>query len=84
MIDANVDADDQRAYGSIGKQRRCAAVAESRICMVFGVPPLIVYAYVGLLRATYAESQGGVGGFLGRDHHRQRLKSSATSGRGTC
>ena len=30
------------------------SVAESRICMVFGVPPLIVYAYVGLLRATYA------------------------------
>lgn len=30
------------------------SVAESRICMVFGVPPLIVYAYVGLLRATYS------------------------------
>lgn len=30
------------------------AVAESRICMVFGVPPLIVYAYVGLMRATYS------------------------------
>lgn len=30
------------------------SVAESRICMVFNVPPLIVYAYVGLLRATYS------------------------------
>lgn len=30
------------------------SIAESRICMVFGVPPLIVYAYVGLLRATYS------------------------------
>jgi HK97 family phage portal protein len=29
-------------------------VAESRTCMVFGVPPLIIYAYVGLMRATYA------------------------------
>jgi HK97 family phage portal protein len=28
--------------------------AESRICMLFGVPPLIIYAYVGLLRATYS------------------------------
>lgn len=30
------------------------SLTESRICMVFGVPPLIVYAYVGLLRATYS------------------------------
>jgi HK97 family phage portal protein len=29
-------------------------VAESRICMVFKVPPLIVYAFVGLMRATYS------------------------------
>jgi HK97 family phage portal protein len=29
-------------------------ITESRICMVSGVPPLIVYAYVGLLRATYS------------------------------
>jgi phage portal protein BeeE len=29
-------------------------VAESRICMVYGVPPLIIYAYVGLMRATYS------------------------------
>jgi HK97 family phage portal protein len=30
------------------------SVSESRVCMVFGVPPLIVYAYVGLIRATYS------------------------------
>lgn len=29
-------------------------VAESRICMVFGVPPLIIYAYIGLLKANYS------------------------------
>jgi HK97 family phage portal protein len=29
-------------------------VAESRICMVYRVPPLIIYAYVGLMRATYS------------------------------
>jgi HK97 family phage portal protein len=29
-------------------------LTESRICAPFGVPPLIVYAYVGLLRATYS------------------------------
>jgi HK97 family phage portal protein len=33
------------------------SVSESRICMVFGVPPLIVYAYVGLIRATYSNLQ---------------------------
>jgi HK97 family phage portal protein len=27
---------------------------ETRICMCFGVPPLIVYAYAGLLKATYS------------------------------
>jgi HK97 family phage portal protein len=26
-------------------------VAESRICMVFGVPPLVIYAYIGMLRS---------------------------------
>ena len=39
------------------------SVAESRICMVFGVPPLIVYAYVGLLRATYSNLDAAWDGF---------------------
>ena len=30
------------------------SVAEARIAMVFNVPPLIIYAYVGLLHATYS------------------------------
>lgn len=30
------------------------SIAESRACMVFRVPPLIIYAYVGLMRATYS------------------------------
>ena len=29
-------------------------ITESRICMGYHVPPLIVYAYVGLMRATYS------------------------------
>jgi len=39
------------------------SVSESRICMVFGVPPLIVYAYVGLLRATYSNLKEAWAGF---------------------
>ena len=39
------------------------SVAESRVCMVFGVPPLIVYAYVGLLRATYSNLKEAWAGF---------------------
>jgi HK97 family phage portal protein len=27
---------------------------ETRVCMVFGVPPLIIYAFAGLKRATYS------------------------------
>lgn len=38
-------------------------VSESRICMAFGVPPLLVYAYVGLLRATYSNLQEARAGF---------------------
>lgn len=29
-------------------------LVETRICAPFGVPPLLVYAYIGLLRATYS------------------------------
>lgn len=39
------------------------SVAESRICMVFKVPPIIVYAYVGLLRATYSNLKEAWAGF---------------------
>jgi len=39
------------------------SVAEARICMTFGVPPLIVYAYVGLLRATYSNLKEAWAGF---------------------
>lgn len=52
--------DDNADYQAIGSDLDKLAsitlrmVAESRICMPFGVPPLIVYAYVGLLRATYS------------------------------
>ena len=59
-------------YGSIG-ERTLRGVAESRICMVFGVPPLIVYAYVGLLRATYAISRRR-GRVSGTRPCRRRLK----------
>ena len=38
-------------------------VAESRICMVLGVPPLIVYAYVGLMRSTYSNLKEAWSGF---------------------
>lgn len=37
--------------------------SEARVCMAFGVPPLIVYAYVGLLRATYSNLKEAWRGF---------------------
>ena len=52
--------DDNASYEKVGvdldqlSSQQMRMVAESRICMAFGVPPLIVYAYVGLLRATYS------------------------------
>ncbi len=63
ILDANVD------YQEIGSpidkihSEVLRSVAESRICMVFGVPPLIVYAYVGLIRATYSNLKEAWAGF---------------------
>lgn len=39
------------------------SVTESRICMAFRVPPLIIYSYSGLLRATYANLPAAYRGF---------------------
>lgn len=52
--------DDNADYQRIGSllneldSESIRGLTESRICAPFGVPPLIVYAYVGLLRATYS------------------------------
>lgn len=63
VLDVNSDV---REVGSKLDQlasQTLRSVSESRICMVFGVPPLIVYAYVGLLRATYANLGEAWAGF---------------------
>lgn len=36
---------------------------ETRACMVFGVPPLIIYAFAGLKRATYSNLKEALPGF---------------------
>lgn len=36
---------------------------ETRVCMVFGVPPLIIYAFAGLKRATYSNLKEAWAGF---------------------
>jgi HK97 family phage portal protein len=61
--------DDNADYQAIGaKLNELSAdtirmTTESRIAMVFGVPPLIVYAYVGLMRATYSNLKEAYKGF---------------------
>jgi HK97 family phage portal protein len=54
ILDTNVEWQETGATLDKLQSQTLRSVAESRICMVFGVPPLIVYAYVGLLRATYS------------------------------
>lgn len=54
ILDVNVEWQETGATLDKLQSQTLRSVAESRICMVFGVPPLIVYAYVGLLRATYS------------------------------
>jgi HK97 family phage portal protein len=54
ILDSNVEYQQTGSKLDELQSQTLRSVAESRICMVFGVPPLIVYAYVGLLRATYS------------------------------
>lgn len=54
ILDSNVEFQQTGSKLDELQSQTLRSVAESRICMVFGVPPLIVYAYVGLLRATYS------------------------------
>lgn len=54
ILDSNVEYQQTGSKLDELSSQTLRSVAESRICMVFGVPPLIVYAYVGLLRATYS------------------------------
>lgn len=52
--------DENAEYQKIGSgleqldSETLRGVAESRISMVFQVPPLIIYSYIGLTRATYS------------------------------
>jgi hypothetical protein len=61
--------DDNADYEQIGSSletldsETLRSFSESRVCMVFDVPPLIVYAYVGLLRATYSNLREAWAGF---------------------
>ncbi len=63
VLDGEVDF--QEIGGQLDKLHSptLRSVAEARICMTFGVPPLIVYAYVGLLRATYSNLRDAWAGF---------------------
>lgn len=63
VLDANADYQEIGAPLDKLSSQTLRSIAESRICMVFGVPPLIVYAYVGLLRATYSNLKEAWGGF---------------------
>lgn len=54
VLDDNADYQKTGAYLNELASETIVGIFESRICQAFGVPPLIIYAYVGLMRATYA------------------------------
>lgn len=54
VLDENADYEKIGSSLNELSSQEIRGITESRICMTFGVPPLIVYAYVGLLRATYS------------------------------
>ena len=61
--------DDNAEYQQLGSglesldSATLRSFTESRVCMVFDVPPLIIYAYVGLLRSTYSNLKEAWAGF---------------------
>jgi HK97 family phage portal protein len=61
--------DDNADYQKVGanldeiSSEAIRSFTESRLAMAFDVPPLIIYAYVGLLRATYDNLKGAWQGF---------------------
>jgi len=63
VLDINSDVKEVGSKLDQLASQTLRSVSESRICMVFGVPPLIVYAYVGLLRATYSNLKEAWAGF---------------------
>jgi HK97 family phage portal protein len=63
VLDVNSDVKEVGSKLDQLASQTLRSVSESRICMVFGVPPLIVYAYVGLLRATYSNLKEAWAGF---------------------
>lgn len=63
VLDAGVDYQEIGARLDSLQSDVLRQVTESRICMVFRVPPLIIYAYTGLLRATYSNLGEAWAGF---------------------
>ena len=63
ILDINSDVKEVGSKLDQLASQTLRSVSESRICMVFGVPPLIVYAYVGLIRATYSNLKEAWAGF---------------------
>lgn len=59
------DADYQRLGANLNElnSETMQAITESRICMTFDIPPLIIYAWVGLLRSTYSNLKEAWRGF---------------------
>jgi SPP1 gp7 family putative phage head morphogenesis protein len=51
VLDENADFEILGARLNELQSEELRSVAESRICMVFGVPPLVIYAYIGMLRS---------------------------------
>lgn len=51
VLDDNADFQVLGARLNELQSEELRSVAESRICMVFGVPPLVIYAYIGMLRS---------------------------------
>lgn len=63
VMDENAEYEKMGANLEELQSEALRELTETRICMVFGVPPLIVYAFAGLKRATYSNLKEATPGF---------------------
>lgn len=54
VLDQNAAYQQMGAHLNQIQSEELRSIAESRICMVFGVPPLIIYSYFGLVNSKYS------------------------------
>lgn len=66
VLDSNVEFQQTGSKLDELQSQTLRFIAESRACMVFGVPPLIIYSFFGLSKSTYSNMEEAESSFWKR------------------